>query len=1256
MKIDLSGVIWDLNKAGAGRRGGGGGDRPPIDWVKIAESVARDLLGDPNRHLSDKRQLRWGSKGSISLDLRTGGWFDHERGEGGGVLALVERELCCDRAGAMEWLRQQGYVEGLDPSRTITHDDRQRWDAARAKRDRQQAERAAIADEETAWKSALAARQWHEAGPVVGTPAVTYLRDVRKIERGPEGAARYTPAFEASLWDRNPRPAVLFPITNDAGEVVAVQAVRLDPDGGKARNLGDRAKTTLGPVGTGFLRLPGTGPLHVAEGPETGLSVWLATGAPVLVCCGAISANRVEALPVKPGDTVVIAGDASAPGSAVEATLTKAISAGVARGLNMRLAVPAGGAGTDWNDVLQAQGVEAVRAGLSAVVADLPAGWGPATMRAPTGTVEDARRDVGEAFQRWIADALSLAPDPEMAGHAPVRVLRVGTGIGKSHAARLAVVDLVRTLRSKGDTRPVVIAVPRHNLGDEYRAALAEIGKGVRVAAYRGRDQVDPNAEGELMCRRSEDAREADWAGVDVERTLCKAGKDRCSFFETCGYQRQKQTRADIWIVPHELLWRKPPKQIGSPAALVVDEDAVAGALGGFDPLRPTRVSLDDLKQPLQVQGRDAAKAAEATADLTALSSRLSDALRGMIEDGGCVDPGKLREAGLTAADMAEGRKLAWAAKRQPDAGPTTPSAALRAELVKVGSHNGQAMKRARLFGILADALDDEEAEIVPGLRVGMVTTANGDSFDAVAMRWRKDVADGWNVPTVLASATAQEAMQRTVWSEVVEVVEAYAGMPHVMVRQVTDTAFSAQSVCPPEYAAAETQRHAASTRGKLRRYIETRHAALGSRTLVVGQKALIEALAAEGLPEGVETAHYNALSGIDRWRDVRTLICIGRTLPPTSIVEDMAEVLAGRRIHLTVARYPFTPAFIDMQGSGAGPLLCRRSGKGAVPMPGVERHPDELAEAIRWSICEGEVMQAIGRGRGVNREVDNPLQIDILTAYPLLIAVDEAGPFEGFEPTPGDLMAARGIVVEDTSQKGAWPLVAAILSDLFETAEAARDAGKERAHSSHGGNPYIVLNGISPREGATARIRLPEARYAVSVRIRAVTEAEAQELIDRLLPNAVLTAFEPPAQAQPYNNACVRQAGTPAPNTPDARETPAAQPPPELPGDEAVWDWAMALARKLQNERARNAAFIGAMRRLADAIKDVPPEDIAWVRDGDVVRLCVPDTPPPGPPSPEEIEASPRRPLRKARALRSPRCQQLKAERDAERNRLAAE
>jgi hypothetical protein len=54
-------------------------------WASIIEPVARELLGEPNGKLSNGKELRFGTRGSMSVDLEKGVWFDNETKQGGGV-------------------------------------------------------------------------------------------------------------------------------------------------------------------------------------------------------------------------------------------------------------------------------------------------------------------------------------------------------------------------------------------------------------------------------------------------------------------------------------------------------------------------------------------------------------------------------------------------------------------------------------------------------------------------------------------------------------------------------------------------------------------------------------------------------------------------------------------------------------------------------------------------------------------------------------------------------------------------------------------------------------------------------------------------------------------------------------------------------------------------------------------------------------------------------------------------------------------
>jgi hypothetical protein len=83
-----------------------------IPFESLMEPVSARLLGEPNTRLSKPpRDVRYGSHGSLSIDLETGKFYDHENKLGGGVLALIQHKLGCDHGGAVAWLRGQGLLQ-----------------------------------------------------------------------------------------------------------------------------------------------------------------------------------------------------------------------------------------------------------------------------------------------------------------------------------------------------------------------------------------------------------------------------------------------------------------------------------------------------------------------------------------------------------------------------------------------------------------------------------------------------------------------------------------------------------------------------------------------------------------------------------------------------------------------------------------------------------------------------------------------------------------------------------------------------------------------------------------------------------------------------------------------------------------------------------------------------------------------------------------------------------------------------------------
>lgn len=98
----------DFNTAGI--QSAGQPDR--IDPAPHIERVALELLGDPNPKLSKKTEWRYGARGSLSVDLERGTFYDHEQCTGGGVLDLIIRERGGTHNEAAQWLQGR---EGLPP-------------------------------------------------------------------------------------------------------------------------------------------------------------------------------------------------------------------------------------------------------------------------------------------------------------------------------------------------------------------------------------------------------------------------------------------------------------------------------------------------------------------------------------------------------------------------------------------------------------------------------------------------------------------------------------------------------------------------------------------------------------------------------------------------------------------------------------------------------------------------------------------------------------------------------------------------------------------------------------------------------------------------------------------------------------------------------------------------------------------------------------------------------------------------------------
>lgn len=79
-----------------------------INFSAIVKPVLLQILGEPNQQLSTAKELRFGRKGSLSVDPLKGIWSDFETGDSGGFFGLIKQKTGTDDP--MQWLRQHGYA------------------------------------------------------------------------------------------------------------------------------------------------------------------------------------------------------------------------------------------------------------------------------------------------------------------------------------------------------------------------------------------------------------------------------------------------------------------------------------------------------------------------------------------------------------------------------------------------------------------------------------------------------------------------------------------------------------------------------------------------------------------------------------------------------------------------------------------------------------------------------------------------------------------------------------------------------------------------------------------------------------------------------------------------------------------------------------------------------------------------------------------------------------------------------------------
>ncbi|MCQ4162162.1 hypothetical protein NON00_19820 [Roseomonas sp. GC11] len=623
-----------------------------------------------------------------------------------------------------------------------------------------------------------------------------------------------------------------------------------------------------------------------------------------------------------------------------------------------------------------------------------------------------------------------------MAPMPPQRALTVGVGLGKTTAMHRHMRRLLDDPRFSG--RKVVIGVPRHDLAEEQCHALTTLG--LRVMVWKGRSAPDPTPEtpDRRMCLDLEAPFDALAVERVVEQTACKVvrrGKlHACPFLHQCGYQAQKlrAAQAQIILTAHDTLFHEAPAVIGAVGLLVLDEGFWAAGLRGTD--GKACLTLDGLRvRGSTVQCYDAHNQPhwDNTADLAAARGLLQRVLDSA--PNGPLPIAALAATGLTPPQCRRAAGLEHRRLRNPGLLPgmdaTERARRIAGVLPEPGAPWAPPGRAAAMWHLIAEALEAQHD--VAGAVLCDMLTEHG-TVQALRLAWRMPVCEGWggDGPILHLDATMRPELVRCFLPSTSFAAPLMAVEPHVTLRQILGAPTTAHSLTPAREALQREQEAAARHLRQLATLIALRAASLRGRNpsgpdlLVVGQKGALDALRQSGLPANVEAVHFNALSGLDRWRDVAGLMILGRTLPAPASVEALAAALTN------------TPPLasrgtVSWWYEGVERRIALADG-GVHPVRG-EAHADPMAEALRWTICEGELIQALGRGRGVNRTAETPLEIDLLTDVVLPVTVHAVLAWEDVRPSRHDMMAAAGVELENAAD------MARCFPDLWETPDAVR-------------------------------------------------------------------------------------------------------------------------------------------------------------------------------------------------------------------------
>ena len=332
--------------------------------------IVTNLMGEPNKKLTNSSTYRYGDKGSLAITItgeKAGTWYDFEEGKGGDLISLVSRQKAYDFTQSVEYIKEQISNHRQSSLQLVSdHDASNKYIDHLSQVKRDQAARAA--------KVRITQGLYNAAKDIgKGSVAARYLAEARGINCDLSADIKTTSILDRASGKRF--PAIVAFARDESGTITGGQQLLLDRTTASKANV-EVPKKSFGKIAGSFIEIAaidsnfkeltkseslliGNNTKHhdphnltiIAEGLETALSIKQAGINAKIICSLGIS--NIKNYSARQGEKIIIAADHDRADSITNQTISQAQ---VTLSANAMVRVVRPTQLGDFNDILQQQG------------------------------------------------------------------------------------------------------------------------------------------------------------------------------------------------------------------------------------------------------------------------------------------------------------------------------------------------------------------------------------------------------------------------------------------------------------------------------------------------------------------------------------------------------------------------------------------------------------------------------------------------------------------------------------------------------------------------------------------------------------------------------------------------------------------------------------------------------------------------------------------------------------------------------------